>query len=210
MKKTSLDIISHSIETHRKKLGLTQAQLAEKSSLNRATIGRIEKKEYMPSIDQLQNLTFALNIDITDLFVEENAPPKDIPSSKSYNIAVAGTGYVGLSLAVLLSQHNHVTAVDTIPEEVEMLNKHVSPIQDDYIEKYLAEEKLNLTATLDAESAYANADFVIIAAPTNYDSKLNFFDCSTVENVIELVLKFNPNAMMIIKSTIPVGYTESV
>lgn len=210
MKKTSLEIISHSIEAHRKKLALTQAQLAEKSSLNRATVGRIEKMEYMPSIDQLQNLTSALDIDITDLFVEENVPSKDIPSSNPYNIAIAGTGYVGLSLAVLLSQHNHVTAVDIIPEKVEMLNKLVSPIQDDYIEKYLAEKKLDLTATLDAESAYKNADFVIIAAPSNYDSKLNFFDCSAVENVIELVLKVNPNAMMIIKSTIPVGYTESV
>lgn len=210
MKKSSLEIIAHSIETQRKKLGLTQAQLAEKSNLNRATIGRIEKMEYMPSIDQLQSLTTALDIDITSLFVEEKALSNDKPLLKPYNIAVAGTGYVGLSLAVLLSQHNHVTAVDIIPEKVELLNKHISPIQDDYIEKYLAEEKLDLTATLDAETAYKNADFVIIAAPTNYDSKLNFFDCSAVEVVIELVLKVNPDAMMIIKSTIPVGYTESV
>lgn len=126
------------------------------------------------------------------------------------NIAVAGTGYVGLSLAVLLAQHNHVTAVDIIPEKVEKINNRISPIQDDYIEKYLAEKELNLTATLDGVSAYQNADFVIIAAPTNYDSQKNFFDCSAVEAVVELVLKTNPNAMMIIKSTIPVGYTASV
>ena len=125
-------------------------------------------------------------------------------------IAVAGTGYVGLSLAVLLAQHNVVTAVDIIPEKVDMINNKKSPIQDDYIEKYLAEEELDLTATLDAESAYKDADFVVIAAPTNYDSKKNFFDTSAVEAVIQLVMKCNPNAIMVIKSTIPVGYTESI
>ena len=125
-------------------------------------------------------------------------------------IAVAGTGYVGLSLAVLLAQHNEVTAVDIIPEKVEKINNKISPIQDDYIEKYLAEKKLNLTATLDGESAYKDADFVIIAAPTNYDSQKNFFDISAVEAVIELVMKVNSEAVMVIKSTIPVGYTESV
>ncbi len=125
-------------------------------------------------------------------------------------IAVAGTGYVGLSLAVLLAQKNQVTAVDIIPEKVEMLNHRKSPIQDEYIEKYLAEKELNLTATLDGEKAYKDAELVIIAAPTNYDSKKNFFDTSAVEAVIELVMKANPNAIMIIKSTIPVGYTESV
>ena len=126
------------------------------------------------------------------------------------NIAVAGTGYVGLSLAVLLAQHNKVTAVDIIPEKVELINQRKSPIQDDYIEKYLAEKELDLTATLDGGSAYRDADFVIIAAPTNYDPQKNFFDCSAVEAVIELVLKENPNAVMVIKSTIPVGYTKSV
>ena len=125
-------------------------------------------------------------------------------------IAVAGTGYVGLSLAVLLAQNNKVYAVDIIPEKVDLINQRKSPIQDEYIEKYLAEKNLDLTATLDGEMAYKNADFVIIAAPTNYDSQKNFFDCSAVEAVIELVLKVNPNAMMIIKSTIPVGYTKSV
>ena len=125
-------------------------------------------------------------------------------------IAVAGTGYVGLSLAVLLSQKNQVTAVDIIPEKVEMLNHRKSPIQDEYIEKYLAEKELNLTATLDGAEAYKDAEFVIIAAPTNYDSKKNFFDTSAVEAVIELVMQVNPDAVMVIKSTIPVGYTESV
>lgn len=126
------------------------------------------------------------------------------------NIAVAGTGYVGLSLATLLSQHNHVMAVDIIPEKVEMVNHRKSPIQDDYIEKYLAEKDLDLTATMDAEAAYKDADFVIIATPTNYDSKKNFFDTSSVEAVIKLVMQYNPDAIMVIKSTIPVGYTKSV
>ena len=125
-------------------------------------------------------------------------------------IAVAGTGYVGLSLAVLLAQHNQVTAVDIVPEKVDLINKRVSPIQDEYIEKYLVEKELNLTATLDGATAYKDAEFVIIAAPTNYDSNKNFFDTSAVESVIELVLKSNPDAIMVIKSTIPVGYTKSV
>ena len=126
------------------------------------------------------------------------------------NIAIAGTGYVGLSLAVLLSQHNHVTAVDIVADKVEKINKRHSPIQDDYIEKYLTEKELDLTATTDGASAYSSADFVIIAAPTNYDPAKNFFDCSAVEAVIDLVLKNSETAIMVIKSTIPVGYTESV
>lgn len=125
-------------------------------------------------------------------------------------ITVAGTGYVGLSLAVLLAQHNTVTAIDIIPEKVEMINNKKSPIQDEYIEKYLAEKDLNLTATLDAEAAYSDADFVIIAAPTNYDSKKNYFDTSAVESVIGLIMKYNPFAYIVIKSTIPVGYTEEI
>ncbi len=129
---------------------------------------------------------------------------------KNLKIAVAGTGYVGLSIATLLSQHHHVTAVDIIPEKVELINNKKSPIQDDYIEKYLAEKELDLTATLDAKKAYSDADFVVIAAPTNYDSKKNFFDTSAVEAVIKLVIEYNPEAIMVIKSTIPVGYTASV
>ena len=129
---------------------------------------------------------------------------------KRYTIAVAGTGYVGLSIATLLSQHHHVTAVDIVPEKVELINNKKSPIQDEYIEKYLAEKELHLTATLDAKEAYSNADFVVIAAPTNYDSKKNFFDTSAVEDVIKLVIECNPEAILVIKSTIPVGYTASV
>ena len=129
---------------------------------------------------------------------------------KDLKIAVAGTGYVGLSIATLLSQHHQVTAVDIVPEKVEMINDRKSPIQDDYIEKYLAEKNLNLTATLDAKTAYSDADFVVIATPTNYDSKKNFFDTSAVETVIKLVIEYNPEAIMVIKSTIPVGYTMSV
>ena len=131
-------------------------------------------------------------------------------NKKDIKIAVAGTGYVGLSIATLLSQHHHVTAVDVIHEKVEKINNRISPIQDEYIEKYLAEKELDLKATLDGEKAYADADFVVIAAPTNYDSKRNFFDTSHVEEVIDLVLKVNPDAVMVIKSTVPVGYTASV
>ena len=129
---------------------------------------------------------------------------------KDLKIAVAGTGYVGLSISVLLAQHHHVTAVDIIADKVDLINQRKSPIQDDYIEKYLAEKDLDLTATLDAEAAYSDADFVVIAAPTNYDSKKNFFDTSAVEAVIKLVIQYNPEAIMVIKSTIPVGYTASI
>ena len=129
---------------------------------------------------------------------------------KNYKIAVAGTGYVGLSIATLLAQHNEVVAVDIVPEKVELINNKKSPIQDDYIEMYLAEKELNLTATLDAKAAYTDADFVVIAAPTNYDSQKNYFDTSAVEAVIRLVMEYNPNAIMVIKSTIPVGFTESI
>ena len=134
----------------------------------------------------------------------------DYINNHKYNIAIAGTGYVGLSLAVLLAQHNHVTAVDIVPEKVELINNRRSPIHDDYIEKYLSEKELDLTASTDAVSAYKNADFIIIAASTDYDSSSNFFDCSAVESILELVLKINPDAAIVIKSTIPVGYTEGV
>lgn len=135
---------------------------------------------------------------------------EELGMDKKYTIAVAGTGYVGLSIATLLSQHHRVYAVDIIPEKVELINKRKSPIQDEYIEKYLAEKELDLTATLDAELAYRNADFVVIAAPTNYDNKTQHFDTSAVEAVIKLVMQYNPDAVMIIKSTIPVGYTQSI
>ena len=211
MKKISYQKMADLIIAKRKEQKLTQAQLAEMTGIHRAMISRLEALDYIPSIDQLQAIAEALDFEVVDLFEEDrpaaNAKPR---LEKKYNIAVAGTGYVGLSIATLLAQHNHVTAVDIIPEKVDLINNRKSPIQDDYIEMYLAEKELDLTATLDGEEAYKNADFVIIAAPTNYDSKKNFFDCSAVEAVIELVLKVNPNATMIIKSTIPVGYTASV
>ena len=210
MKKLSMDKLVNTVINERKAKGLTQVQLAEATGINRAMIGRLENSDYIPSIDQLQRLGENLGFEVTDLFVEEEGTPKDMVLDKKYRIAVAGTGYVGLSIATLLAQHNHVTAVDIIPEKVELINNKKSPIQDEYIEKYLAEKELDLTATLDGEAAYKDADFIIIAAPTNYDSKKNFFDCSAVEAVIELVLKVNPDAMLIIKSTIPVGYTASV
>ena len=179
-------------------------------------IGRIEKCNYTPTIEQLEALAKVLDFEPNELFENPATVKKSKGSTtkeanpRKRNIAVAGTGYVGLSLAVLLAQHNHVTAVDVIPEKVDLINARKSPIQDDYIERYLASKELDLVATLDGTTAYKNADFVIIAAPTNYDSKTNFFDCSRVEEVIELVMSVNPVATMIIKSTVPVGYTESV
>ena len=210
MKKLSVRKMADTIIAKRKAKKITQAQLAEMTGINRGMISRLESCDYTPSIDQLQAIAEALDFEIVDLFEDEKADKKKFLVDRKYNIAVAGTGYVGLSIATLLSQHNHVTAVDIIPEKVELINNRKSPIQDDYIEMYLAEKELDLTATLDGEEAYRNADFVVIAAPTNYDSQKNFFDCSAVEAVIELVLKVNPDATMIIKSTIPVGYTASV
>ena len=208
MKKLSSSRLADTIARLRKEKNMTQAELSDVTGINRALISRIEKQDFMPSIEQLESLGEALEFDITELFIKCNDGKLFSPSP--LNIAVAGTGYVGLSIATLLAQHNHVTAVDIIPEKVDMINKKQSPIQDDYIEKYLSEKDLDLTATLDGETAYKNADYVVIAAPTNYDSKKNYFDTSAVEAVIELVLKVNPNAIMVIKSTIPVGYTNSV
>ena len=209
MKKLSSARLAETVKKQRKSKGLTQIDLAEKTGINRSMIGRIENGTFKPSTDQLEALAKALEFEVTDLYVEEaKAAPKS--AAKPCKIAVAGTGYVGLSIATLLAQHNHVTAVDILPEKVNLINNRQSPIQDEYIEKYLAEKELDLTATLDGESAYRDADFVVIAAPTNYDSKKNYFDTSAVEAVIELVRKVNPSATMVIKSTIPVGYTASV
>lgn len=208
MKKLSTAILAEIVETKRKAAKMTQAQLAEQTGINRAQLSRLEQEDYYPSIPQLEALGEALDFDLDDVFI--NASSKKIESPSPLNIAVAGTGYVGLSIATLLAQHNHVTAVDVIPEKVEMLTNRKSPIQDDYIEKYLAEKDLDLTATLDGAAAYKNADFVVIATPTNYDSKMNYFDTSLVEDVIKLVLSVNQDAIMVIKSTIPVGFTKSV
>lgn len=212
MKKLSIDLLSETIINNRKEKQITQQQLSNMTGINRSMLSHIESKTYVPSIEQLEALGEALDFDITDMFLStkisdrQNASDKII--DKQYNIAVAGTGYVGLSIAVLLAQHNHVTAVDVLPEKVDMINNRKSPIQDDYIEKYLAEKELDLTATTDGKTSYSKADFVIIATPTNYDSNKNFFDTSAVESVIELVKEVNPNAFMIIKSTIPVGFCE--
>ena len=208
MKKLSTAILAEIVETKRKAAKMTHAQLAEKTGINRAQLSRLEQEDYYPSIPQLEALGEALDFDLDDVFI--NASSKKIESPSPLNIAVAGTGYVGLSIATLLAQHNHVTAVDVIPEKVEMLNNRKSPIQDDYIEKYLAEKDLDLTATLDGAAAYKNADFVVIATPTNYASKMNYFDTSLVEDVIKLVLSVNQDAIMVIKSTIPVGFTKSI
>ena len=192
----------------RKEKSMTQQELADATGINRSLLSRLEKKDFIPSIPQLESLGECLGFDPDEAFTAQSA--SRLPSPSPLNIAVAGTGYVGLSIATLLAQHNHVTAVDIIPEKVDLINKRKSPIQDEYIEKYLAEKELDLTATLDGEAAYTNADYIVIAAPTNYDSQKNYFDTSAVEAVIELVLKVNPHAIMVIKSTIPVGYTESV
>lgn len=209
MKKISAALLAEVVHRNRKNRKWTLEQLAEQTGIHRTMISRIEKESFMPSVKQLEELASALDFEVTDIFVEQGEE-SHIEVDKKYNIAVAGTGYVGLSIATLLAQHNHVTAVDIIQEKVDLINNRKSPIQDDYIEKYLAEKELDLTATLDGEAAYREADFVVIAAPTNYDSKKNYFDTSAVEAVIELVMSVNPDAIMVIKSTIPVGYTKSV
>ncbi|MDK0767718.1 nucleotide sugar dehydrogenase [Clostridium perfringens] len=209
MKKLSLSLLSKKVIESRKGKNITQQQLADLTNINRAMISRLESMDYIPSIPQLEKLGEILEFEPISLFISNESKASPLKCSP-LNIAVAGTGYVGLSIATLLAQNNHVTAVDIIPEKVEMINNKKSPIQDDYIEKYLVEKDLDLIATIDGESAYKNADFVVIAAPTNYDSKKSYFDTSAVESVIELVLKVNPDAIMVIKSTIPVGYTDSV
>lgn len=208
MKKLSPSLLAQIVSSKRKELNMTQKQLSDMAGINRAQLSRLEQQDYLPLIPQLEALGDALGFDLDDVFTD--AKSNKLQSPAPLNIAVAGTGYVGLSIATLLAQHNHVTAVDIIPEKVDMINNRKSPIQDEYIERYLSEKKLDLTATLDGKAAYKNADYVVIAAPTNYDSKKNYFDTSAVEAVIELVLDVNPNAIMVIKSTIPVGYTESV
>ncbi|MGI6056381.1 MAG: nucleotide sugar dehydrogenase [Bilifractor sp.] len=222
MKKLSVEKMADTVSAARKRMHLTQQDLSRLTGIHRALLSRLEHQDFMPSIPQLESLAAALNFDISDLFEEETA---DTPAPVSpKNIAIAGTGYVGLSLATLLSQHNHVTAVDIVEEKVSDLNRMISPIQDEYIERYFAEAKagkrrLDLTAVLNngrqgdenpSNAAYANADFVIISAPTNYDSRQNYFDTSAVEAVIEQVLSVNRNAFLIIKSTVPVGYTVSI
>ena len=180
MKQLSLSKLAEIIIVNRKKKSLTQQQLSDVTNINRATISRIEAKDFIPSISQLESLSQALNFDITDLFIEPLNTAKKAETLSNVKIAVAGTGYVGLSIATLLAQNHQVTAVDIVQEKVDLINNRKSPIQDEYIEKFLAEKDLNLSATLDGKKAYKDADFVVIAAPTNYDSKRNYFDTSAV------------------------------
>ena len=213
MKHLSLEKLSRTVVSKRKALKLSQSGLAEKTGINRSLLSRLEALDYTPSVDQLLALSEVLEFDYRDVIADDTVEQK---SAERKKIAVAGMGYVGLSLAVLLSQHNDVTAVDIVPEKVEKLNNWQSPIQDDFIEQYLAEHDerhLSLSATTDGESAYKDADFIIIAAPTNYDTKTNFFDCSAVETVLELIKatsKQKKRPVIVIKSTIPVGYTAQI
>ncbi|MBR0419035.1 MAG: nucleotide sugar dehydrogenase [Erysipelotrichaceae bacterium] len=201
--------LAKTIREKREKLNMSQLDLAKKTGINRAIISRIENNTFMPSIEQLEDLQEVLNF--TDEEIRENKQEeKKTVKVAPKKIAVAGTGYVGMSIAVLLAQHNTVKAVDIIPEKVKMINQKKSPIQDDYIEDYLKNKTLDLEATLDAEYAYKDADYVIIAAPTNYDPQKNYFDTSAVETVIDLVMKYNPKTYIVIKSTIPVGFTEKI
>ena len=214
MKHLSLKLLAETVVSRRKTLKLSQAALSEKANINRSILSRLESGDYSPSVDQLLSLSAALGFQPTDVIVDDEA---ELVAVERKKIAVAGTGYVGLSLAVLLSQHHDVTAVDIIPEKVDKINNWKSPIQDEYIEKYMAEHRergLNLRATTDAVSAYADADFVIVSAPTNYDPKTNFFDCSAVESVLGLIKEATAERevkpTVVIKSTIPVGYTVHI
>ena len=242
MKKLSLQLLSEAVLSRRRSEKITQAQLAALTGINRSLLSKLEARRYTPSVDQLMALSEVLGFDPAELFITESSlaessssgcapaggrPAEGGPAEGSLpassvrrcKIAIAGTGYVGLSLAVLLAQHNEVTAVDIIPEKVDLLNRGISPIRDEYIEKYLEEarsgnRRLDLRATTDGAAAYADADYIIIAAPTNYDPKTNYFDCSAVETVLELILSATAGRkerpVIVIKSTIPVGYTEYV
>ena len=208
MKSFSLEKLSRTIVAQRKALHVTQQDLASGTGINRSLLSRLEKQDYIPSPDQLVRLANALSFDPSVAFVDVEEPVA-APAVRA-NVTVYGAGYVGLSIAVLLARFHHVTLVDVIPEKVNLVNRRISPIQDEYIEKYLSGDSLDLTATLDGAAACKGADFVVIAAPTNYDPKKNFFDTSAVETVIETVLKNAPDTMMVIKSTVPVGYAASV
>jgi UDPglucose 6-dehydrogenase len=217
MKKLSLSLLASLVSERRTSQKISQLKLSELTGINRALISRIESQAFTPSVDQLQALATTLDFNINDVFADPDKAK--VKAAKKYKIAVAGTGYVGLSLAVLLAQHNQVTAVDIIKEKVDKLNNGISPIQDDYIEKFLNEaaegkRSLNLTATTDGDSAYKNADFIIVAAPTNYDPQKTFFDCSAVEGVISQIKNVTKRnrtkPTIVIKSTIPVGYTTHV
>ncbi len=215
MKKLSRMLLAQTVSERRKTLKMSQQQLSVSSGINRSLISRLERGTYTPSADQLIALSCILSFNMNDLFISDE--PEGDTDIMSLNIAVAGAGYVGLSLAVLLAQHNDVAVICTKPDKAALINSFHSPIRDDYIEKYLSDLKLgkiklNLTATTDGISKYAYADIVIIAVPTNYDPKTNFFDCSAVESVLQSIkdVSRNKEQIIIIKSTVPVGYTEHV
>ena len=217
MKTLSADLLSAKVIAQRKAKKKTQSNLSKATGINRALISQLENKEFTPSANQLMALASVLDFDINEVFADPNKTQAS--TTRKYKIAVAGTGYVGLSLAVLLAQHNEVTAVDIIKAKVDKLNNGISPIQDEYIERFLNEaaegkRSLNLTATTDGDKAYKNADFIIVATPTNYDPQKNFFDCSAVEGVITQIKnatkRNKTKPTIVIKSTIPVGYTVHV
>ncbi len=214
MKHLSLHLLSELVVSRRKALKLSQTALSEKTKINRSILSRLELGDYSPSVDQLLSLSSVLGFAMEDVIVDDDVR---VPSIDRKKIAVAGIGYVGLSMAVLLSRHNDVTAVDIVDTRVEQLNAWKSPIQDEYIEKYLAEHEkrgLSIHATTDGKAAYSNADFIIVAAPTNYDPKTNFFDCSAVEAVLSLIKEATAERetkpTVVIRSTVPVGYTALI
>ena len=214
MQHLSLKLLAGVVVSRRKSLKLSQTALSKKANINRSILSRLESGDYSPSVDQLLALSTVLGFQLTDVFADDETKTDPVERKK---IAVAGTGYVGLSLSVLLSQHNDVIAVDIVPEKVEKINRWQSPIQDEYIEQYMtehAERGLSLRATADAASAYSSADLIIIAAPTNYDPKTNFFDCSAVESVLKQIKEATADRKkkptVVIKSTIPVGYTAHI
>ena len=203
------ELLAKTVRLKREHLNISQAELSNRTNINRALISKLENGQFMPSIEQFEDLMDVLNFTLDEVTKKEKTPHKQ-SLIKPMKITVAGTGYVGLSIAVLLSQNNEVTAIDIVPEKVGLINDRISPIQDDYIEDYLKNKQLMLKATLDPKEAYEGADYIVIAAPTNYDPQRNYFDTSAVEAVIDLAAKYNPNAYIVIKSTIPVGYTEKI
>lgn len=217
MKKLSLKMLSDKVVARRHELNITQAELAKRTGINRSVLSNLESGYYMPSIVQLESLSETLGFEPSEFFVEKEQEKSAVGGS--CRIAVAGAGYVGISLAVLLAQHNEVTVVDIVPEKVEKLNALVSPIHDECVERFFSEaaagrRELHLSATLDGAASYADADFIIVAAPTNYDPKQNFFDCSAVESVIRSAVSAAADRAdkpcIVIKSTVPVGYTEHI
>ncbi len=208
MKNFSISKLAEIIISRRKMLKLTQQDLADKAGINRSMLCRLENQDYYPSLDQLTRLANALEFDISDVFIEYNPPVFHHVVSR--NISVLGANYVGLAVATLLARHHHVILVDDVPEKVEMINQRISPFHDEYIEKHFTKADLDLTATSDTDSACRNADYIIIAVPTDNNLKRKCFDTSSMDNLIETAINNNPNAMIVIRSTVPVGYTVSI